>query len=256
MGNEKVEQEIRNIFGKNGQKEFLLWEKERAEEPDQIAKDMENLAQYVDHTLLKPEATKVDIVRLCKQAQEYKFASVCVNPVWAKEAKKHLPTVPLCCVVGFPLGACTPEVKLAETKEVLEAGANEVDMVINIGALKDNNLNKVQKEINLLARECHNFGAKLKVIIETCLLSEDEKIIACLLAKKEGADFVKTSTGFSTAGARKQDVALMRMVVGNKMGVKASGGIRDRATALALLKAGANRIGASEGIKICRGENL
>ncbi len=256
MEDERVEQEIRNIFGDKGKEEFFLWEQERSAEPDQVAVDLENLAQYIDHTLLKPDAQQADIARLCKQAQEYNFVSVCVNAVWAKEAKKHLPTVPLCCVVGFPLGASTPEVKLAETKEVLEAGANEVDMVINIGALKDSDLGKVQKEINLLAKECHKFGAKLKVIIETCLLTEDEKIVACLLAKKEGADFVKTSTGFSMAGARKQDVALMRKVVGNKMGVKASGGIRDRATALAMLKAGANRIGASEGVRICRGENL
>ena len=256
MEDGKIEQEIQNIFGNKGKEAFLLWEKERSAEPDQLAVDMSTLAQYIDHTLLQPDAQKAAIEQLCYEAEKFQFASACVNPIWAKEAKKHLPTVPLCCVVGFPLGASTPESKLKETKEVLEAGANEVDMVINIGALKDSDLGKVQKEISLLGKECHKFGAKLKVIIETCLLSQEEKVVACLLAKKEGADFVKTSTGFSTAGARKQDVALMRKVVGNKMGVKASGGIRDRATALAMLKAGANRLGTSAGVAICRGENL
>ncbi len=224
--------------------------------PDQTAQDLQNLAQYIDHTHLAPDAQEREIEQLCNQAQANNFASVCVNSVWALAAKKFLPTVPLCCVVGFPLGACTSKTKLAETQEVLQAGAKEVDMVINVGALKDEKYAQVCDEIALLAMECHKFGAKLKVIIEACLLTQEEKIAACLLSKKADADFVKTSTGFSTGGATSEDVALMREVVGKKMGVKASGGIRDRQTALAMLRAGANRIGASAGLKICKKVDL
>ncbi len=248
---EKILAVAKKVFaGKTGALQPLV-AVENGELPDQLATDLDNLAQYIDHTLLKPEAQKEAIEKLCQQAEENRFASVCVNPVWALQAKKLLPRVPLCCVVGFPLGASTTKVKLAETKEALQAGADEVDMVINIGSLKDENYAQVLQEIQLLADECHNFGAKLKVIIETCLLTQEEKIAACLLSKRTRADFVKTSTGFSSGGATEEDVALMRQVVGNKMGVKASGGIRDKATALSMLKAGANRIGASAGIEIC-----
>ena len=244
----KIEEVAKKIFATLGD---ATQDEKRAELPDQLAEDLDNLAQYIDHTILKPEVQKAAIAKICSEAEENRFASVCVNSVWASVAKGFLPSVPLCCVVGFPLGASTTKAKLTETKGALEAGANEVDMVINVGDLKDKEYAKVQGEIAALAAACHEFGAKLKVIIETCLLSEQEKIAACLLAKRARADFVKTSTGFSSAGATTADVALMREVVGSKMGVKASGGIRDKQTALAMLRAGANRIGASAGIVIC-----
>ncbi len=224
---------------------------DRSDLPDQLVTDFGSLAKYIDHTVLKPETSLKQIEKLCQEAEEFGFASVCVNPVWATEAEKVLKTVPLCCVVGFPLGANIAEVKMVETIKALEAGAKEIDMVINVGALKGKNYSLLEDEIALLALDCHKSNAKLKVIIEACLLTEEEKIVACLLSKKAGADFVKTSTGFSTGGATVEDIALMRAVVGPKMGVKASGGIRDKETALAMLKAGANRIGASAGISIC-----
>ncbi len=211
---------------------------------------MENLAQYIDHTILKPEANNEAIINICQEAELYKFRSVCVNPVNAALAKKHLPTVDLCCVVGFPLGQNATEIKVAETRLAIENGANEIDMVINVGWLKSKEYKKVYKDIKAICEVCHQGGAILKVIIETCLLSDDEKIIACLLAVQADADFVKTSTGFSSGGATLEDIALMRKVVGNKIGVKASGGIRDREKAIAMLEAGANRIGASSSIKI------
>ena len=224
---------------------------DRSKLSDQLVTDFSSLAKHIDHTVLKPEASFQQIEKLCLEAEEFGFASVCVNPVWAKKAKQVLKNVPLCCVVGFPLGANIAEVKLVETIKALDAGAKEIDMVINVGALKDKDYSLVEDEIALLALDCHKSDAKLKVIIECCLLTEEEKIIACLLSKKAGADFVKTSTGFSTGGATIEDIALMRRVVGSKMGVKASGGIRDKETALAMLKAGANRIGASAGVSIC-----
>jgi deoxyribose-phosphate aldolase len=210
-----------------------------------------DLAKLIDHTLLKPEATYNEIERLCFEAKEYGFASVCVNPAYVHLATRLLGGSPVkvCTVVGFPLGATTYTMKAEEGKEAVVNGAAEIDMVINLGALKSGFYNLVYQEIKAVveAASCH---ALTKVILETCFLTTEEKIKACLLAQYAGADFVKTSTGFGKAGATAEDVALMRQVVGGTMGVKAAGGIRDLATAEAMIKAGANRIGASAGVKI------
>jgi deoxyribose-phosphate aldolase len=212
-------------------------------------------ARMIDHTLLKPEATKEQIVKLAEEAKTYHFASVCVNPTWVKTAYEILKDtdVKVCTVIGFPLGATTPEVKAFETKNAIENGASEVDMVINIGALKSGDDELVEKDIRAVV-EAAKGKALVKVIIETCLLTDEEKVRACELAVKAGADFVKTSTGFSTGGATVEDVALMRKTVGPNVGVKASGGIRSADDLLAMEKAGANRIGASAGVQIINGE--
>jgi deoxyribose-phosphate aldolase len=212
-------------------------------------------ARMIDHTLLKPEATKEQIVKLAEEAKTYHFASVCVNPTWVKTAYEILKDtdVKVCTVIGFPLGATTPEVKAFETKNAIENGATEVDMVINIGALKSGDDELVEKDIRAVV-EAAKGKALVKVIIETCLLTDEEKVRACQLAVKAGADFVKTSTGFSTGGATVEDVALMRKIVGPNVGVKASGGIRNADDLLAMEKAGANRIGASAGVQIINGE--
>ena len=228
------------------------------EEADE--ENLENLEiplnSYIDHTLLKADATVEQIIKLCNEAREYKFASVCVNSCWVRLCAEQLrgSDVAVCTVVGFPLGAMIPEAKAFEAEAAVENGATEVDMVINIGALKSKDYRMVAKDINDVAKAVHDRGALLKVIIETCLLTQEEKVIACLLAKNAGADYVKTSTGFSTAGATVEDVALMRKVVGDDMCIKAAGGIRDRETAEKMIEAGANRIGASAGIKICAKE--
>ena len=209
---------------------------------------------FIDHTLLKPDATVEQITKLCMEAREYKFASVCVNSCWVRLCAELLrgSEVAVCTVVGFPLGAMIPEAKAFEAEAAIENGATEVDMVINIGALKSKDYRMVAKDIHAVCEAVHAHGALLKVIIETCLLTKEEKVIACLLAKNAGADYVKTSTGFSTAGATVEDVELMRKVVGDDMGVKAAGGIRDRETAEKMLDAGADRLGASAGIQICK----
>lgn len=212
------------------------------------------LNKYIDHTLLKPEATKEQIEKIIEEAKEYDFASVCVNPTWVKLATEELSgsDVKVCTVIGFPLGATTPEVKAFETKNAIENGADEIDMVINIGALKSGNLDLLEKDIQAVVEAS---GEKLvKVIIETCLLTDQEKVLACQISQKAGADFVKTSTGFSTGGATVEDVALMRQTVGPDMGVKASGGARSYDDAQAFIKAGATRIGASSGVAIMKGE--
>ena len=209
---------------------------------------------YIDHTLLKPDASWKDIENLINQAKKYQFASVCVNPTWVKQAAQALVDSPVkvCTVVGFPLGATTSVVKAFETKEAIQNGADEIDMVINIGALKSGNLQAVEDDIRAVVDAS---GQKVvKVIIETCLLTDDQKVEACQLAKLAGADFVKTSTGFSTGGATIEDVQLMREVVGPLMGVKAAGGTRSYQDALAFIEAGANRIGTSSGVAIMEGE--
>ncbi len=213
-----------------------------------------NIAAMIDHTLLKPEATKQQIEALCKEAKEYKFASVCVNPTWVSTAKELLQGsgVMVCTVIGFPLGATTSETKAFETKNAIENGAEEVDMVINIGALKDHNDELVENDIRAVV-EAAKGKAHTKVIIETSLLSKEEKIRACELALKAGADFVKTSTGFSTGGATAEDIALMRKTVGPDMGVKASGGVRSTEDVQKMIGAGATRIGASSSIAIVNG---
>ncbi|NSL50281.1 deoxyribose-phosphate aldolase [Calidifontibacillus erzurumensis] len=214
-----------------------------------------HLAKMIDHTALKPETTKEQIVKLCNEAKEYGFFSVCVNPMWVQEASNLLngTDVKVCTVIGFPLGANTPETKAFETKNAIDKGATEVDMVINIGALKDKNDDLVEQDIRAVVEAAHG-KALVKVIIETCLLTEEEKVRACKLAVKAGADFVKTSTGFSSLGATVEDVKLMRETVGEQVGVKASGGIRDREFALQLIEAGATRIGASASVAIVKSE--
>lgn len=211
---------------------------------------MNSIAQMIDHTLLKPEATKQEIITLCEEAKKYHFASVCVNPTWVPLSTECLKDsdVLVCTVIGFPLGASSIQTKIFETKNAILNGAIEIDMVINIGALKSGDLNTVKEEIEAVVEAAD--GRIVKVIIETCLLTEEEKVIACELAKVVGAHFVKTSTGFSHGGATVEDVMLMRKIVGNKMGVKASGGIRSKEQVEAMIKAGASRIGASKGIEI------
>ncbi|PLR68186.1 deoxyribose-phosphate aldolase [Bacillus sp. UMB0893] len=214
-----------------------------------------NIGSMIDHTALKPETTKAQIEALCAEAKEYKFASVCVNPTWVENAAALLKgtDVKVCTVIGFPLGATTVETKAFETKDAIAKGATEVDMVINIGALKDKNDELVERDIRAVV-DAAKGKALTKVIIEASLLTEEEKVRACELSVKAGADFVKTSTGFSTGGATVEDIALMRKTVGPVLGVKASGGVRDRAGALAMVEAGATRIGASAGISIVKGE--
>lgn len=213
-----------------------------------------DLAKYIDHTLLKPESTRADIARVCEEAKHYNTASVCVNPCWigyVAEKLKGTDVTP-CCVIGFPLGATLPEVKAYETAAAIRDGAKEVDMVINIGALRGAEFETVYEDIKAVVDAAAG-KALVKVIIETCLLTDEQKVIACKLAKQAGADYVKTSTGFSTGGAKVEDVRLMRETVGPEMGVKASGGVRTKEDAEAMIAAGASRIGASSSKKIIEG---
>ncbi len=210
------------------------------------------VASMIDHTLLKPDATRKDIEELCREAAQFHFATVCVNPTWVALAAGQLAGsgVKVCSVVGFPLGATTPDVKSYETRRAIFDGAREIDMVVNVGALKSGDLRVVERDIQAVTQPCREVGAISKVIIETALLTDDEKVTACTLAKAAGADFVKTSTGFAAGGATPADVALMRRVVGSDMGVKASGGVRDLDGVKAMVAAGATRIGASAGVRI------
>lgn len=210
------------------------------------------IARLIDHTLLKPDATPDQIAQLCFEARTYGFASVCVNPAHVKLAAELLAGSPVkvCTVIGFPLGATLPEVKVFEALDAIAKGASEIDMVINIGALKARDYTLVARDIQGVVSACHDREALVKVIIEAALLTDEEKVAACLLAKEAGADFVKTSTGFGPGGARLEDVALMRRAVGPKMGVKAAGGIRTLAEAQSMVEAGATRIGASAGVAI------
>lgn len=212
------------------------------------------LAQYIDHTLLKPEASEKDIIKLCKEARDYKFATVCINPcnvVIAAEILKET-LVKVCTVIGFPLGGNTTAVKIYEAEDAIKNGAQEIDLVINLGKFKEKNYEYVKSEIMEIVGVAKG-RASVKVIIETCILEQGEIIKACEIVKASGADFIKTSTGFSTAGAKVEDIALMKSVLGDTIGIKASGGIRDYRTAMAMIKVGANRIGASASIKICEG---
>ncbi|WP_026888891.1 deoxyribose-phosphate aldolase [Clostridium beijerinckii] len=210
-----------------------------------------NSAKYIDHTILKPEATVEDVKRLCREAKEYNFASVCVNGCYSKLVSSELAgsEVKTCVVVGFPLGAMTKEAKAFETSQAIENGASEIDMVINVGALKSKDYNFVKEDIEAVVNAAKG-KALVKVIIETCLLTDEEKVKVCEIAKEAKADFVKTSTGFSTGGATKADIALMRKTVGPDLGVKASGGVRDFKAAMEMINAGASRIGSSNSIAI------
>ena len=215
---------------------------------------MENIAQYIDHTILNADATKADIQRVCEEAKEYNFKTVCIQPYWVKYAKEILgdSKVGVTTVIGFPLGANTTEIKVAEAKLAVAEGASDVDMVINIGALKSEDYDTVLRDIQAVV-DAVTGQAIVKVILETSLLTKSEKIRASELAKQAGADFVKTSTGFSTGGATLDDVQLMRATVGPDMGVKASGGVRTFEDAKAMIEVGATRIGASSGISIIEG---
>ena len=217
------------------------------------------VAAMIDHTLLKPDATRHDIEQLCAEAAKFKFATVCINPTWVAMSARLLAGsgVGVCSVVGFPLGATTADVKGYETQRAIFDGAREIDMVINVGALKSGDLAVVERDIEAVTAPCRQCGALSKVIIEAALLTDDEKVTACTLAKAAGADYVKTSTGFGPGGATAADVALMRRVVGAEMGVKAAGGVRDLESVKAMIAAGATRVGASAGVKIvqqARGE--
>jgi deoxyribose-phosphate aldolase len=214
------------------------------------------LAEYIDHTLLKPDASPTDIDRLCDEAAEFHFAAVCINPAWVARASRRLrgAGVTVASVVGFPLGANTPEIKAMEARRALRDGAREIDMVINIGALKGGENDLMRKDIAGVSDACREVGAINKVIIEAALLSDEEKVIACRLAQQSRAHYVKTSTGFGPGGATVFDVALMREVVGEKMGVKAAGGIHTAAEVREMITAGATRIGASAGVRIVSGE--
>ena len=212
----------------------------------------DGVAAMIDHTLLKPDATRADIEKLCREAAEFRFATVCVNPAWVAHAARVLrgSGVGVCSVVGFPLGATTADVKNYETRRAIFDGAAEIDMVINVGALKSGDLRTVERDIEGVVDPCRQCGVGSKVIIEAALLTDQEKIAACTLAKAAGADFVKTSTGFGPGGATVADVALMRRVVGSEMGVKAAGGVRDLEGLKAMVAAGATRVGASAGVRI------
>ena len=215
----------------------------------------ESLAKYIDHTLLKPQASQEQVKKVCDEARQYRFASVCVNPNHIGYVAQQLEGsgVAPCVVVGFPLGATIPEVKAAETAAVIALGAKEVDMVVNVGAIKSGDWQLVKRDIEAVVNAARG-KALVKVIIETCLLTDEEKVKVCTVAKLAGADFVKTSTGFSTGGATVEDVRLMRQTVGPDMGVKASGGVRDYAGAVAMINAGATRLGTSSGVKIVTGK--
>ena len=210
------------------------------------------VAAMIDHTLLKPDASLAEVETLCREAAQFGFATVCVNPTWVAACARLLKgtAVKVTSVVGFPLGATTPDVKNYETRRALFDGAGEIDMVINVGALKSGDLRMVERDIEAVAGPCREAGAVSKVIIEAALLTDDEKVTACTLAKAAGADYVKTSTGFGPGGATVADVALMRRVVGDQMGVKAAGGVRDLESVKAMVAAGATRIGASAGVRI------
>jgi len=219
----------------------------------------QGVASMIDHTLLKPDATRKEIEDLCREAAQFKFATVCVNPAWVATASRLLANsgVGVCSVVGFPLGATTADVKAYEARRAIFDGTREIDMVINVGALKSGDLQVVERDIAAVASTCRECGVLSKVIIEAALLTDEEKITACTLAKAAGADYVKTSTGFGPGGATAADVALMRRVVGAEMGVKAAGGVRDLDGLKAMVAAGATRVGASAGVKIvqqARGE--
>jgi deoxyribose-phosphate aldolase len=210
------------------------------------------IAGLIDHTLLKPDATRDQIVALCAEARRFGFASVCINPFWVPTAFREIGEgdIAVCTVAGFPLGATTTASKVAEAGDAVDEGATEVDMVLNVGALRSRELGAVRRDIEAVVEECHRGGAILKVILETALLTDDQKEEACMIAKDAGAEYVKTSTGFGPGGATTHDVELMRRIVGPNMGVKASGGIRTLADLEKMVAAGASRIGASAGVQI------
>jgi deoxyribose-phosphate aldolase len=233
-------------------REIIAAGADRVSASERLTKIDPAIASLIDHTILKPEATRTDLVKVCREARQYKFASVCVNPYWVPLVRAELAgsAVKICTVVGFPLGATSTEAKVAEAAAALRDGAQEIDMVINVGALRSGDNEAVKSDIRQVVRVAHEARALVKVILETALLDDNQKTIACTLSKLAGADFVKTSTGFGPSGATAHDVALMRSVVGPEMGIKAAGGIRTLADLQAMTAAGATRIGASASVKI------
>ena len=229
---------------------------EKSTKPNQVKLDAKELSAMIDHTLLKPEATISEIEQLCAEAMQHKFASVCVNPSFVSTCFNIIKSsnVKVCTVIGFPLGATTTQSKFLEAEEAIKNGAEELDMVLNIGRLKVKDYDFVYNDLKSIADLSKKHLCTSKVILETCLLTDEEKIAACLLAKEAGLNFVKTSTGFSIGGATKHDVSLMKFVVGDKLKVKASGGIRSYEDAIAMINAGATRLGASAGVKILAGQ--
>ncbi len=250
---EKITKEILSKLEKAGISGDTAKGNLKAKNPSSALITPQELAGYIDHTLLKPGATKDQFEQICDEAIQYRFKSVCVNSSWVPFVAKKLrgSSVKVCSVIGFPLGEMDTRSKAFEGRNAIANGAHELDMVINIGALKSGNLKLVEEDIRAIKRVCRSTTI-LKVIIETSLLTEEEKILACEISKKAGADFVKTSTGFTGSGATVEDVALMRRVVGPKMGVKASGGIHDFKTAVAMIQAGATRIGAGGSVAIMK----
>ncbi|HEV2444720.1 MAG TPA: deoxyribose-phosphate aldolase [Candidatus Sulfopaludibacter sp.] len=233
-------------------KEIIAAGADRVSASEKLTRIDPSIAALIDHTILKPEATRADVIKVCREARQYNFASVCVNPYWVPLVRAELlgSPVKVCTVVGFPLGATSTEAKVAETAAALRAGAQEIDMVINVGALRSGDHEAVKTDVQQVVKVAHEAHAIVKVILETALLNDNEKAMACTLSKLAGADFVKTSTGFSSGGATAQDVTLMRSVVGPAMGVKASGGIRTLEDLQTMAAAGATRIGASASVKI------
>ena len=233
-------------------KEIIALGATRVSASERLTKIDPGIAALIDHTILKPEATRADVVKVCREARQYNFASVCVNSYWVPLVRAELAGSPVkvCTVVGFPLGAASTAAKAAEASAAVCAGAQEVDMVINVGALRSGDQDAVKADIEEVVRVSHRGGAIVKVILETALLDDNQKAVACMLAKEAGADFVKTSTGFGPSGATAHDIALMREVVGPRMGVKASGGIRTLQDLQTMTAAGATRIGASASVKI------
>jgi deoxyribose-phosphate aldolase len=233
-------------------KEIIAAGADRVSASERLTKIDPSIAALIDHTILKPEATRADIIKVCREARQYNFASVCVNPYWAPLVRAELAGSPvkICTVVGFPLGATSTEAKVAEAAAAVRAGAQEIDMVINVGALRSGDHEAVKLDIQQVVKVSHEAGAIVKVILETALLDDNQKAVACTLCKLAGADFVKTSTGFGPSGATAHDIALMRSVVGPEMGVKASGGIRTLHDLQTMTAAGATRIGASASVKI------
>ena len=233
-------------------KEIIAAGADRISASERLTKIDPAIAALIDHTLLKPEATRTDVVKLCREARQYNFASVCINPYWVPLVRTELQGSPVkvCTVIGFPLGATSTEAKVAESLAALRAGAQELDMVINVGALRSGDHEAVKLDIQQVVKVAHEAGAIVKVILETALLDDNQKAVASTLSKLAGADFVKTSTGFGPSGATAHDVALMRSVVGPSMGVKASGGIRTLSDLQAMTAAGATRVGASASVKI------
>ncbi len=250
---DKITNEVMNRIKNNSDAKETLNNGSDSDIPN-LGITTQQMARYIDHTLLKPDAIDKQFDQLCEEAKKYNFYSVCVNSSWVSYVAKKLrgSTVKVCSVVGFPLGESDSRSKAFETRNAIDNGANEIDMVISVSALKSGNLKYVEEDISAVKRACRSTTV-LKVILETSLLEENEKIVACEISKKVGVDFVKTSTGFGGGGATTEDIALMRRVVGPEMGVKASGGIRDFKTAVAMIKAGATRIGAGAGVAIVTG---